>query len=89
MESVLKTLGKYEIIGELGCGAMGVVYRARDPIINRLVAPKRLPRLAQTTKICLSVFIAKRNLLVACSTLISSPSLIWAMKLACPTSPWN
>jgi uncharacterized protein YbaR (Trm112 family) len=41
-ECVLKRLGKYEVIGELGHGAMGVVYRARDPIINRLVALKTI-----------------------------------------------
>jgi eukaryotic-like serine/threonine-protein kinase len=35
-------LGKYELLGELGHGAMGVVYRARDPIINRLVALKTI-----------------------------------------------
>jgi serine/threonine protein kinase len=41
-ESALKRLGKYEVLGELGHGAMGVVYRARDPIINRLVALKTI-----------------------------------------------
>src|ERR1700733_3171975 len=35
-------LGKYEILSEIGHGAMGVVYRARDPIINRLVAIKTI-----------------------------------------------
>ncbi len=39
---MLKKLGKYEVVGELGHGAMGVVYRARDPIINRLVALKTI-----------------------------------------------
>src|SRR3984893_9045334 len=38
----MRKLGKYEVLGELGHGAMGVVYRARDPIINRLVALKTI-----------------------------------------------
>jgi eukaryotic-like serine/threonine-protein kinase len=38
----LKKLGKYEVLTELGRGAMGVVYCARDPIINRLVAVKTI-----------------------------------------------
>ena len=38
----LTKLGKFEILSKLGQGAMGVVYKARDPFINRIVALKTL-----------------------------------------------
>jgi serine/threonine-protein kinase len=35
-----RMLGRYEIVAELGKGAMGVVYRANDPLLSREVAIK-------------------------------------------------
>jgi serine/threonine protein kinase len=41
-DSMPTRLGRYELLYELGRGAMGVVYRARDPRINREVALKAI-----------------------------------------------
>jgi eukaryotic-like serine/threonine-protein kinase len=38
------SLGPYEVLGWLGAGGMGEVYRARDPRLGREVAIKVLPR---------------------------------------------
>ncbi len=37
-----KTIGRYEILDELGHGAMGRVFRARDPVMGRVVALKSI-----------------------------------------------
>ncbi len=46
----MQTLGRYEILTELGRGAMGAVFQARDPRIDRIVAIKTIQVTAQTNE---------------------------------------
>ena len=38
----MQTIGRYVVEGEAGRGSSGIVYRARDPIIGRIVAIKQI-----------------------------------------------
>lgn len=39
---MISQLGRYEVLGEIGQGAMGIVYKASDPLIDRVVAIKTI-----------------------------------------------
>ncbi len=42
MPSQPETIGRYQVLGEVGRGGMGCVYRARDPVLERVVAIKTM-----------------------------------------------
>jgi serine/threonine-protein kinase len=43
-----KRFGRYEVVSEIGRGAMGAVYKARDPKIDRFVAIKAISAISQS-----------------------------------------
>jgi serine/threonine protein kinase len=56
-----QTVGRYEIVGLLGAGGMGEVYRARDVTLKREIAIKVLPEVFSRDAERLSRFPAKPN----------------------------
>lgn len=41
-ETARQRIGRYEVVKTIGKGAMGVVYKARDPLLDRVVAVKTI-----------------------------------------------
>jgi eukaryotic-like serine/threonine-protein kinase len=60
-------LGPYEILAPLGAGGMGVVYRARDPRLEREVAIKILPQHLSQSPQALARFIRETKAIAALS----------------------
>src|SRR5690349_11198595 len=60
-------LGPYEILASIGAGGMGVVYRARDPRLDREVAIKILPDHLSQNPQALARFVRETKAIAALS----------------------
>lgn len=49
-------LGRYRILNVIGIGGMGIVFRAHDPTLNRLVALKAMRQVVQSSNLARSRF---------------------------------
>jgi len=74
--TTLTKAGRYEISGELGHGAMGVVYRAIDPVIGRTVAVKTLQLSEQGTGLTRAELLARFQTEARAAGLLAHPNIV-------------
>jgi serine/threonine protein kinase len=75
MTAILKA-GRYEIVGELGRGAMGVVYKATDPVIGRAVAVKTIKLSAEGTGLTQSELLSRFQTEARAAGLLTHPNIV-------------
>ena len=68
--------GRYEFIDELGRGAMGVVYKAMDPVIGRTVAVKTIRLSEQGTGLSRSELLARFQTEARAAGLLTHPNIV-------------
>jgi serine/threonine protein kinase len=68
--------GRYEIVGELGRGAMGVVYRAVDPVIGRNVAVKTIRLTEEGTGLSRPELLARFQTEARAAGLLTHPNIV-------------
>ena len=68
--------GRYEIIGELGRGAMGVVYKATDPVIGRPVAVKTIRLSEEGTGLTRPELLARFQTEARAAGLLTHPNIV-------------
>src|SRR5215469_1086777 len=68
--------GRYEILGELGRGAMGVVYRATDPVIGRSVAVKTIRLSEEGTGLSREELLARFQTEARAAGLLTHPNIV-------------
>ena len=75
METVAKA-GRYEIVGELGRGAMGIVYKAADPVIGRTVAVKTIRLSEEGTGLKRSELLTRFQTEARAAGLLTHPNIV-------------
>src|SRR5271155_2589610 len=68
--------GRYEILGELGRGAMGVVYKATDPVIGRAVAVKTIRLSEEGTGLSRPELLARFQTEARAAGLLTHPNIV-------------
>jgi len=68
--------GRYEIVGELGRGAMGVVYKAVDPVIGRTVAVKTIRLSEEGTGLSRSELLSRFQTEARAAGLLTHPNIV-------------
>ncbi len=76
MSATLTKAGRYEITGEIGRGAMGVVYRANDPFIGRTVAVKTLQISEQGTGLTKEELLNRFQTEARAAGLLTHPNIV-------------
>jgi eukaryotic-like serine/threonine-protein kinase len=68
--------GRYEILGELGRGAMGVVFRAVDPVIGRNVAVKTIRLTEEGTGLTRPELLSRFQTEARAAGLLTHPNIV-------------
>src|SRR3981189_1721059 len=75
MPTVTKA-GRYEFMGELGRGAMGVVYKAMDPVIGRTVAVKTIRLSEEGTGLSREELVGRFQTEARAAGLLAHPNIV-------------
>ena len=86
----MQTIGRYQLLEKLGQGGMGIVYRAHDTLLERIVAVKVISAPIDTERgPARAVLPRGRGPQVSCRTRTSSRSTTSASTRASRTSRWS
>jgi serine/threonine-protein kinase len=75
-EESRKTIGRYEVMKTIGKGAMGVVYKARDPLLDRTVAVKTIMSPQQQGRRVKAAFLERFQREAKAAAKMSHPAIV-------------